>query len=61
MADFYIKTAPVSITFTCPHCGADIEIPWRNLNPPEYWGDPWDDIECPDCGMDVELDEYDIG
>jgi endogenous inhibitor of DNA gyrase (YacG/DUF329 family) len=57
-ADFHIDTKPVSISFTCPHCEDPIIIPWKDVNAPEYWGDPWDSVTCPGCGKDVELGDY---
>lgn len=53
--DFTIESAPVNIRFQCPHCGMDVKIPWKQLNPPEYWGDQWDDVTCPDCEKTVTL------
>lgn len=59
MTDFHISAAPVSIELECPFCHEKIEIPWKDLNPPEYWGDRWDDVECPECGKEIELGDYD--
>jgi len=56
--DFQINSAPVSISFDCPYCGDSITLPWKSLNPPDYWGDRWDEVECPDCGKMVELQDY---
>lgn len=36
--DFHIDVKPVSITFTCPHCGQTVVVPWRELDVPECWG-----------------------
>lgn len=58
--DFYINQRPVSISFDCPHCGTEIEIPWDELNVPEYWDDDWGSIECPCCGESVELGDYEF-
>lgn len=57
--DFTIVSAPVSITFKCPHCNDRVDIPWKELSPPDYWGDCWDDVECPSCGEYVELGDWD--
>ena len=57
--DFTIISAPVKITFDCPHCCLPVEISWRNLCVPEYWGDDWGEVECPECGKTVELGDYD--
>lgn len=57
--DFHINVKPVSINFVCPHCGCEIEVPWRLVNEPEYWGDDWGEVECTVCGETVELGDYD--
>lgn len=56
--DFHIDVKPVSVTFTCPHCGREATVPWRELNVPECWGDDWGYVECPDCEMEVKLGDY---
>lgn len=56
---FHISVKPVSIEFECPYCGKEITISWRDITPPEYWGDNWDAVECPECCETVELGEYD--
>lgn len=58
--DFYINQRPVSISLCCPHCDTDIEIPWDEIDVPEYWGDDWGYIECPYCEKQIELGDYDI-
>ena len=57
--DFVINSRPHSISLECPHCDSDIEILWRELDVPEYWGDDWGDIECPHCGKAIKLGDYD--
>ena len=57
--DFHINVKPVSIDFTCPHCGYEQVIPWRELDVPEYWGDDWGEVFCPRCEKPVELGDYD--
>ncbi len=57
---FYIKQRPVAISFTCPHCDAEVEIPWKGMDVPEYWGDDWGPVECPECGEEVELGDYEL-
>lgn len=57
---FYINQRPVSISLECPHCDADIEIPWDEIDVPEYWGDDWGYIECHRCGKTIKLGDYDI-
>lgn len=49
---FHIDVRPVSITFTCPHCGREVRVPWQELDVPECWGDDWGYAECPDCEME---------
>lgn len=56
--DFHIDTKPISISFTCPHCESEVEIPWKNVDAPEYWGDPWPSVVCPDCEKEVQLGDY---
>lgn len=58
--DFFINQTPYSISFTCPHCDYEVEVLWKYLNIPEYWGDDWGYVECPFCGKEVKLGEYDI-
>ncbi|MFR5778745.1 MAG: hypothetical protein ACLUGH_10670 [Oscillospiraceae bacterium] len=55
---FHIDVKPVSVTFTCPHCGREVTVPWRELDVPECWGDDWGYVECPDCEMEVKLGDY---
>lgn len=57
---FYIKQRPVAISFTCPYCDEDVEIPWKEMDVPEYWGDDWGPVECPECGEEVELGDYEL-
>lgn len=57
--DFHIDVKPVSITFQCPHCEAEVTVPWRELDVPAYWGDDWGYIECPECEKEVRLGDYD--
>ncbi len=59
--DFRIVSAPVKIAFECPHCGEEIEIPWRDVDCPESWSDGWPPTKCSECGKFVELGawEYD--
>ena len=56
--DFVINSRPCSISLECPHCDYDIEIPWDDVNAPEYWGDDWGKIECPSCGKTIQLGDY---
>lgn len=58
--DFFIKQRPVSIKLECPHCDFNVEIPWRDLDVPEYWGDDWGEVECPYCEKMIQLGDYDI-
>lgn len=58
MADFRIESVPHHISFTCPHCESDVEIPWRQANPPQSWSDQWDDVKCPECGEMVTLEDW---
>lgn len=52
MAEFRIISAPVKIAFECPYCEAEVEIPWKQINAPDYWGDDWPEVTCPECGRD---------
>lgn len=56
---FRIVSKPVAIEVECPHCGAEISIPWEAAKVPEYWGDAWEPVVCPDCGEEVELGNWD--
>ena len=56
--DFRIVSAPVKITFECPHCGEYVEILWRDVDVPESWSDGWPPVDCPECGKPVELGEW---
>lgn len=56
--DFRIVSAPVEISFECPHCGEEIEIPWRDVDVPECWSDHWPSVDCPECGESVDLGEW---
>ena len=54
----HIDVKPESVTFTCPHCGREVTVPWRELDVPECWGDDWGYVECPDCETEVKLGDY---
>lgn len=56
--DFVIASAPVGIEFKCPHCEEWVKIDWKDVTPPDYWGDAWDDVECPQCGKFVVLGDW---
>ena len=59
--DFHINQTPVSISLCCPHCYTDVEIPWDEIDVPDYWGDDWGYIDCPYCEKSIKLADYDIG
>lgn len=40
-ADFTINSAPVDITFTCPHCRWQTDVPFEDVDEPECWQDDW--------------------
>ena len=58
-ADFHISVKPVSIELECPFCHEEIAIKWKDIIPPEYWCDKWDDVNCPYCDQPIELGDYD--
>ena len=58
--DFIINQRPVSISFECPHCEYEVEIPWNEVDVPEYWGDDWCEIKCPHCEKTIELGDYEL-
>ena len=60
MADFIINQRPYSISLDCPYCDRELEFSWDDINPPDYWGDKWNDVECPYCHKRIQLDEYEI-
>lgn len=53
--DFVINQCPVSICFVCPHYGEEPDIPWDEVNAPDYWGDDWGEVECPYCEKSIKL------
>lgn len=57
--DFHISVKPVSIELECPFCHDEIIIRWKDIIPPDYWGDKWDDVNCPYCNQVIELGYYD--
>lgn len=58
--DFTINQRPVSISFTCPHCEDDVEIPWDQLDVPMLWQDSWGTVNCPECGRRVALRDWEL-
>jgi len=58
MADFTIVSAPYKISFLCPYCHEDVEIRWKDTNPPDNWNDGWDSVICPECGKEIELGDW---
>lgn len=59
MATNYIIVSKLDyITFTCPHCHDEVEIPFSDVDyKTDYWGDgAW--CDCLSCEKEVELDEY---
>lgn len=57
-ADFRINTRPVSVSLTCPHCECEIEIPWEEVDVPDYWGDKWGYVLCSECKGTTELGDH---
>lgn len=57
-ADFHIDTKPVSISLECPYCECEMEIPWEDVDVPNYWGDEWGYVLCPECKETIELGYY---
>ena len=60
MGTYYeIISKPDYITFECPHCEEEVQVPFECANyNTSYWGDGAL-VNCPECGKEVELDEYD--
>lgn len=56
-ADFTINSAPVDITFTCPHCRWQAGVPFEDVDEPECWQDDWGSVERPHCGEEAESGE----
>ena len=56
--NYIIVSKPDYITFTCPHCHDEVEIPFLDVDyKTDCWGDgAW--CDCPSCEKEVELDEY---
>ena len=57
--DFHISVKPVSIELECPFCLEEIVINWKDIIPPGYWGDKWNNVICPYCDQPIELGDYD--
>lgn len=55
---FRIVSAPVSVDFECPYCETDVSIPWKDTGHPDYWLDPWPDINCPYCHKEVSMGDW---
>ena len=58
--DFTILRKPYAVWLVCPHCDYHVEIPWRDVDEPEYWGDDWGYVTCPDCHKELKLGDYDV-
>ena len=58
--DFFINQRPISISLDCPYCHMPLEIPFREVAEPEYWGDDWGYVECNYCEKEIKLGDYDI-
>ena len=58
MTNFIIVSVPDKISFLCPYCYQNVEIKWRDLNPPESWSDDWDNVICPECGEEIALGDW---
>ena len=56
--DYVIISKPDKVQFACPHCDADVEVPFEEVDyKTDYWGDgAW--VDCPECGKEVELGDY---
>jgi predicted RNA-binding Zn-ribbon protein involved in translation (DUF1610 family) len=56
--DLTVNSVPVSVTWSCPHCGAEIEIPYSSFC--SDIGEPCDwmssKFECPKCEKEVKID-----
>ena len=57
-AYFTIISRPSYITFECPYCELEVEVPFKDVDfNTEYWGDgAWAD--CPLCKKMVELGDF---
>lgn len=56
--DFTIVSKPDHITFECPHCGCEAEIPFKDVDVPESWSDRWPEVICPTCDEPVQLGDW---
>lgn len=55
---FNIISKPSYITFECPYCELEVEVPFKDVNfYYEYWGDGGY-CECPFCKKEVELGDF---
>ena len=59
-ADFTINQKPVNITVCCPKCYEHFDIPWDEVDVPQYWEDDWGEVECPYCGQRVKLRDWEL-
>ena len=56
--DYIILSEPVYVKCKCPHCEAEIEVEFSDVDfYLDYWGDGGR-VACSDCGKDIELGEY---
>lgn len=60
--DIVINQAPISMTFTCPHCGNEIILEYKGferITGKDLCGLLYDStyFKCPDCDGDLETDE----
>ena len=56
--DYTIISKPAYVQFKCPHCYANVEVPFNDVDyKTDYWGDgAW--AYCPYCEEEVELDNW---
>ena len=56
--DITIHQIPISVSFICPHCEAEIDINFHEftkiVDDFPYWEN--ENFECPECGEEIVVD-----
>lgn len=63
-ADILIVQKPEYVSYTCPKCGAEVEVDYDDFEDErtsEYWGD-WegDTVICDECGAEFRIDKVEV-
>lgn len=52
--DYTITSVPTSVSFECPHCNEEVELPFET----RFW-EGYEEVKCPECNNKVRLCEWD--